>query len=163
MTFHPFDPAISYNMEAHDRPPCRVCGRERVANPDHFKTEEANPMSDKDFTVTAEAIHRVLDGSEIARKQNVVRLYAVYGGAAVEHHYEDRVDVMTLDLAYCIAGQQFPEELQVDPLITVRRIVEDLEPRTSHLAGDNVFVTVWKNVGVDYSPSDLNRDYEPVE
>ncbi|AEV51997.1 hypothetical protein [Rhodococcus phage REQ1] len=120
-------------------------------------------MSEKDFTVTVDDIHAVLDGSEISRKQNAARLSTVYDAAAVEHHYEDRVDVMTMDLAYCIARLQFPEDLADSPLVTVRRIVEDLEPRTSHLAGDNVFITVWKNVGVDWTADDINREYEPIE
>ena len=119
-------------------------------------------MSEKDFHVPAEDINVILTGQEVEIQQNAAHLHSVYGAAAVQHHFEDRVDILTMDLAYCIARHQFPEDLKADPLLTVRRIVEDLEPRTSHLAGDNRFVTVWKNVGIEATKADLDNDYVPV-
>lgn len=157
MAFHPFEPAIRYNTEAHVRPPCRVCGCERVQNPNHFKPEEANPMSDKDFTVTAETVRQILEANAVEQKQNPIELYALYGCVAVEHHYEDRVDLFTFDLAHRIAELAGHGTNR----LVIRQIISDLEVHTSHLAATSTWITHWKNVGMQYGPADLNNPYVP--
>lgn len=161
--YHPFEPAVRYNTEAHVRPPCRVCGCERVQNPNHFKPEEAKTVSDKDFTVTAETVRQILEANAVEQKQNPIELYALYGCVAVEHHFEDRVDLFTFDLAYRIAATTpaLEEALGVDPVATVRQIISDLEVHTSHLAATSTWITHWKNVGMQYGPADLNNPYVP--
>ena len=161
MTFHPFDPAISYNTEAYDRPPCRICGRERVANPDHFKTEETNTMSAKDFHVTPDIVKRVLAANAVTREQNPAEQFAIFGCVAIEHDVDDRVDLLTYDLAYQIAGRAFEEQLLVDPIATVRQIAADLEPKTRHWPTRSI--TFWENVGLQYvGPAHLIQPYVPA-
>ncbi|WIF20521.1 hypothetical protein SEA_JFLIX2_30 [Rhodococcus phage Jflix2] len=146
---HPFQPAIRYNTEAHVRPPCRVCGCERQENPHHFINEEPNPVSAKDFIITTDTVRQVLAANDIEREQNPVEQYAIYGCVAIEHTLDDRVDLLTYDLACRIAEI---EGHGTNRLI-IRQIIADLEVKTRNWPTRTV--TFWENVGLQYSPSDL--------
>ncbi|WIC88901.1 hypothetical protein SEA_SHAGRAT_32 [Rhodococcus phage Shagrat] len=112
-------------------------------------------MSDKDFTVTAETVHQILNANAVEKKQNPVEQYAVYGCVAIEHHSEDRVDLFTFDLAHRIAELAGHGTNR----LVIRQIIADLEPKTRHWPTRSI--TFWENVGLQYSPADLNRDYTP--
>lgn len=110
-------------------------------------------MSAKDFTITTDTVRQVLAANDIENEQNPVEQYAIYGCVAIEHTLDDRVDLLTHDLAYRIAGIQFEEELLVDPVQTIRQIIKDLEVKTRNWPTRTV--TFWENVGLEYSPADL--------
>ncbi|MBM4617962.1 hypothetical protein GS540_29085 [Rhodococcus hoagii] len=112
-------------------------------------------MSAKDFTITTDTVRQVLDVNDITREQNPVEQYAIYGCVAIEHDLDDRVDLLTHDLAYRIAATTpaLEEALGVDPVATVRQIIKDLEVKTRNWPTRTV--TFWENVGLQYSTSDL--------
>lgn len=112
-------------------------------------------MSPKDFTVTTDTILQVLAANEITREQSPLANYAIYGCAAIEHDPEDRADLLTFDLAVRIAEI----EGHGTNRLVIRQIIADLEPKTSEWTTRTV--TSWGNVGIDYGPADVNRDYKP--
>lgn len=118
-------------------------------------------MSDKDFTVTAETVRQILEANAVEQKQNPIELFALYGCVAIEHHFEDRVDLLAFDLAVeIVKGLDWAKG--GDTLKIVRGVIADLEVHTSHLAGTGTFITHWKNVGLQYGPADLNNPYVPA-
>lgn len=106
-------------------------------------------MSAKDFTITTDTVRQVLDVNDITREQNPVEQYALYGCVAIEHDMDDRVDLLTYDLACRIAEI---EGHGTNRLI-IRQIIKDLEVKTRNWPTRTV--TFWENVGMIYSTSDL--------
>lgn len=112
-------------------------------------------MSAKDYTVWAQVVRDIIEANGIEREQNPVQQFAVYGCVAIEHEVDDRVDLLTYDLAHRIATTtpDLEETLSIDPVAAVRQIIADLEPTTRHLPTRSI--TFWNNVGLAYRTADL--------
>lgn len=101
-------------------------------------------MSAKDFTINQTQLDALVEQNDLVG--DFARMESIYGCLAVQHTSETRVDLLTFDLAYLIAGYAYEDDLMTSPLVTVRQIMADLEPKTRHHSTRSV--TFWENVGI---------------